>query len=159
MEAYAKSLINDTYINAYIQHRYPDRLIDLAYANALAYQKIKSSERIFTSSTKLMAALLTKLNVGLIKNSPGTEEEKTVDLLFNDLMALKETFMASIAGEQIKMDELFDEKVKFIKVCLSPLVLFWKRLPFDILRALVAAAFTAKLKVPTRILKGCLGSR
>ena len=65
VEAYAKSLINDTYINAYIQAWYPDRFFDIAYANALAYQKIKSSERIFTSSTKLMAALLTKLNVGL----------------------------------------------------------------------------------------------
>ena len=120
VEAYAKSLINDTYSNAYIQAWYPDRFFDLAYANALAYQKIKSSERIFTSSTKLMAALLTKLNVGLIKNSPGVEEEKTVDLLFNDLMALKETFLASIGGEQIKLDELFDEKVKFIKGLLEP---------------------------------------
>ena len=77
-----------------------------------------------------MAALLTKLNVGLIKNSPGVEEEKTVNQLFNDLTALKETFMASIAGEKIKLDELFDEKVKFIKVCLSRLVHFWKRLRF-----------------------------
>ena len=41
-----------------------------------------------------MAALLTKLNVGLIKNSPGAEEEKTVNQLFNDLTALKETFLA-----------------------------------------------------------------
>jgi len=120
VEAYAKSLINDTYNTAYIQAWYPDRFFDLAYANALAYQKIKSSERIFTSSTKLMVALLSKLNVGLTKNSPGVEEEKTVDLLFNDLMALKETFMASIGGEPIKLDELFDEKVKFIKGLLEP---------------------------------------
>ena len=99
VEAYAKSLINDTYINAYIQAWYPDKFFDLAYANALAYQKIKACDRIFTSSTKVMAALLTKINVGSIKNSPGVEEEKTVNQLFNDLMALKETFMASIAGE------------------------------------------------------------
>ena len=120
IEAYAKSLINDTYNNAYIQAWYPDRFFDIAYANALAYQKIKSSERIFTASTKLMAALLTKLNVGLVKNSPGVEEEKTVDLLFNDLMALKKTFLASIGGEQINLDELFDEKVKFIKGLFEP---------------------------------------
>ena len=119
-EAFAKSLINDTYINAYIQARYPNRFFDIAYANALAYQKIKSSERIFTSSTKLMAALLTKLNTGLIKNSPGVEEEQTVNQLFNDLTALKETFLVSIAGEQIKLEELFDEKVKDIKRLLEP---------------------------------------
>ena len=76
VEAYAKSLINDTYVNAYIQAWYPDKFFDLAYANALAYQKIKSSNRIFTSSTKLMAALLTKLNVGLIKNSPGVRRRE-----------------------------------------------------------------------------------
>ena len=120
VEAYAKALINDTYSNAYIQAWYPDKFFDLAYANALAYQKIKACDRIFTSSTKVMAALLTKINVGSIKNSPGEEEEKTVNQLFNDLMALKETFMASIAGESIKLDELFDEKVKFIKSLLEP---------------------------------------
>ena len=120
VEAYAKSLINDTYNNAYIQAWYPDRFFDIAYANVLAYQKIKSSERIFTASTKLMSALLTKLNVGLIKNSPGVEESKTVDLLFNDLMALKKTFLASIWGEPINLEELFDEKVKFIKSLLEP---------------------------------------
>jgi len=120
VEAFAKSLINDTYINSYIQAWYPDRFFDIAYANALAYQKIKSSERIFTASTKLMAALLTKLNTGLIKNSPGTEEEQTVNQLFSDLTALKVTFLASIAGEQIKLEELFDEKVKGIKRLLEP---------------------------------------
>lgn len=120
VEAYAKSLINDTYINAYIQARYPDRFFDIAYANVLAYQKIKPSNRIFTASTKLMAALLTKLTVGLIKYSPGAEEEETVELLFNDLMALKETFLASIGGEQINLDRLFDNKVKFIKGLLEP---------------------------------------
>ena len=97
VEAFAKSLINDTYVNAYIQAWYPDRFFDIAYANALAYQKIKSSERIFTTSTKLMAALLTKLNTGLIKNSPGVEEEEIVNQLFNDLTALKKTFLASMS--------------------------------------------------------------
>ena len=120
VEAFAKSLINDTYVNAYIQAWYPDRFFDIAYANAFAYQKIKSSERIFTASTKLMAALLTKLNIGLIKNSPGAEEEQTVNQLFNDLTALKETFLASMADEHIKLEELFDEKVKDIKRLLEP---------------------------------------
>ena len=119
-KAYAKSLINDTYVNAYLQARYPEKLVDLAYANAFAYQKIKSSERIFTSSTKLMAALLTKLNVGIIKNSPGNEQEQIVNQLFKDLMTLKETFLASIADQKIKYDELFDEKVKTIMYLLEP---------------------------------------
>ena len=120
VESFAKSLINDTYLNAYTQALYSDRLFDIAYANALAYQRIKSSERIFTNSTKLMTALLTKLNVGLIKNSPGVEEEKVVDQLFVDLTALKETFLASIGGSKVNLEELFDEKVEKVKRLLEP---------------------------------------
>jgi hypothetical protein len=120
VEAYAKALINDTYVKAYIQNYYPDRIVDLAYANALAYQKIKSSDRIFTTSTKLMAALLTKFNVGLIKNSPGLTEEQTVDLLYNDLKTLKETFIAAIPDEKSNFDGLFDEKLNFITDLLEP---------------------------------------
>ena len=100
VDAYTKSLINDTYLNAYIQAWYPDRFFDIAYANAFAYQKIKAASRIFTTSTKLMTALLTKLNLGAIKDSPGAEEEKALDQIFNDLNALKETFLGTIAGER-----------------------------------------------------------
>ncbi len=120
LDAYAKSLVNDIYINSYIQAWYPDRFFDLAYANALAYQKIKSCDRIFTSSTKLMSALLTQLYVGSMKNSPGIEEEKVVNKLHSDLMALKETFMMSIAGDEVKFNDVFDEKVKIIKDSLEP---------------------------------------
>jgi hypothetical protein len=120
VETYAKALINDTYVNAYIQNWYPERIVDLAYANALAYQKIKSSDRIFTTSTKLMTALLTKLNVGSIKNSPGLNEEQTVDFLFKDLRALKETFIAAMPDEKSNFDGLFDEKLKLINNLLEP---------------------------------------
>jgi hypothetical protein len=120
LEAFAKSLINDVYIKAYIQAQHPDRILDLAYANIFAYQKIKASERIFNTSTKLMAAILTKLNTGLIKISPGVEEEKTLDQMFREINSLNEIFLASIADEQIKLNELFDEKVKVIKRLLEP---------------------------------------
>jgi hypothetical protein len=120
VDAFAKSLINDTYINAYIQAWYPDKFLDIAYANALAYQKIKSSERIFTVSTKLMAALLTKLNIGLIKNSPGIEEMRVVDQILDELTALKKTFLVSIANKQTKLDDLFDEKANSIKHLIEP---------------------------------------
>jgi hypothetical protein len=120
VQAYAKSLINDNYINAYIQALYPDRFFDISYANALAYQKIKSSERIFTPSTKVMSALLTQLNNGAIKGSLGSKEEKIVNQLHSDLMKLKEKFMASIAGEEIKINDFFDEKVKEIADLLEP---------------------------------------
>jgi len=120
VEAFARSIINDTYVNAYIQAWFPDRFFDVAYSNALAYQKIKSSDRIFTSSTKLMTALLTRLNVGLIKNSPGLKEEQTVNQIFKDITSLKEKFSEAINNKETKLDKLFDEKTKHVTRLLEP---------------------------------------
>ncbi len=61
-----------------------------------AYQKIKPSERIFTSSTKLMAAILTKFNIGLIKGSSWhRSRNKQLTNYSIDLMELKETFLVA----------------------------------------------------------------
>ncbi|HCW07664.1 MAG TPA: hypothetical protein DGG95_09915, partial [Cytophagales bacterium] len=46
VEAFVKSLITDTYVNAYLQAKCPSSLIDTAYANAFAFQKIKLPSRI-----------------------------------------------------------------------------------------------------------------
>jgi hypothetical protein len=119
--AYAKALVNDVYVNAYVQAKHPDRFYDLAYANTMAYQKIKASERIFTVATKVMSALLTQQTMGAIKGNLGLEETKAVNQIGGELSALKDTFVASIAGnEGIKMDEVFDEKVAFIVDTLEP---------------------------------------
>ena len=118
--SYAKSLINDVYVYAYIYAWYPDRFFDLAYANSLAYGKIKPSERIITASTKLMTALLTQFNVGSFKNSPGTEEEKVVGQIQAELAGTKDAILGSIAGDSVDMNQLFDDKVKAIVSLLEP---------------------------------------
>jgi len=119
-EAFAKSIIRDVYVNAHLQAGHPDRFVDIAYANALSFQRIKPVERIFATSTKVMTALLSKINMGLVKGSLETEEEQTVNTLYQDLMTLKETFLASLNGEQINLAELFDEKVKRVTGLLEP---------------------------------------
>jgi len=119
-EAFAKSLVRDAYVNAYIQAWYPDRLVDFAYANALLFQRIKPTDRIFATSTKVMTALLSKVNIGTVKGSLGTEEEQAVDTISKDLSVLKETFMGSFAGEQINLEEIFEEKRKTVKALLEP---------------------------------------
>ena len=119
-EAFAKSIIRDVYVNAHLQAGHPDRFVDIAYANALSFQRIKPVERIFATSTKVMTALLSKINMGLVKGSLETEEEQTVNTLYQDLMTLKETFLASLNGEQINLAELFDEKVKNVTELLEP---------------------------------------
>ena len=120
LDAYTKRLVNDVYLNSYILAWYPDRFFDVAYANALAYQKIKPCDHIFMPSTKVMDALLTQMYVGATKNSPGTEEEQAVNKIQGELSALKDTFMSSIGGEEMKLDEVFDAKVKAIKQILEP---------------------------------------
>jgi hypothetical protein len=109
-EAFAKTLIKDTYVNAYLQAGYPDRFVDLAYANALAYQKIKPAERIFASSTKVMTGLLTKINVGSIKGTLAPEMEQAVNVAAEGLAALKKTFLMALAGETIILRQFLKNK-------------------------------------------------
>jgi len=119
IKVFAQSLVSNVLVNAYIQALHPDRLADLAYANALAYAKIKPAERILTPSTRIMAALLSKVNIGIVKGLLSAEPEKTVNELIMKLMTLKEAFSASCAGNPINTEELFDENVNSITEALD----------------------------------------
>lgn len=120
VKAFAKSLVRDAYVNAYLQAWYPDRLTDLAYANSLEFQRIKPTDRIFADSNKVMAAVLTKINVGVVKGSLGMDEEKAVNIISRDLASLRETFQSSFAGEQISLETVIEEQTKNIKQLLEP---------------------------------------
>ena len=119
IKVFAQSLVSNVLVNAYIQALHPDRLADLAYANALAFAKIKPAERILTPSTRIMAALLSKVNIGIVKGLLSPEPEKTVNELIMKLMTLKEAFSASYAGNPINTEELFDENVNSITEALD----------------------------------------
>jgi von Willebrand factor type A domain len=118
--SFAKSLVRDMFVNACLRAWYPDRFVDIAYANAWAYQKIKSSERIFASSTKVMTSLLTRVNVGLVKGTLETEEEKAVNESYTELSPIRDVGSSSLAGEKIKLETLEDNKVKTVTSLLEP---------------------------------------
>lgn len=120
LEAFCKTLVRDTYANAYLQAWYPDRFVDIAYANACFYQRIKPVERIFSPSTRVMTALLTKLNLGQIKGTLNPEEDNTVNTIFAELSALKESLLSTFMGDQIDIFKLVNEKVKTISNILEP---------------------------------------
>jgi hypothetical protein len=120
IRVFAQSLVSNVLVNAYIQKLHPDRLADLAYANALAFSKIKSAERILTLATRIMTALLLKINVGIVKGSLSPETEKTVNDLISKLMTLKDTFTASLPDNPENLEELFDENVESITKALEP---------------------------------------
>jgi hypothetical protein len=118
--AFSKALVRDVYVNAYLQAWYPDRFVDIAYANTAFYQKIKPSNRIFSPSTRIMTALLTKLNMGLIKGSLNADEEQTVNSLFQELNGLKDNYLSTFMGEQLDIPKLVNEKIKVIDETFDP---------------------------------------
>jgi hypothetical protein len=120
IKVFAQSLVSNALVNAYIQKLHPHRLADLAYANALAFSKIKPTERILTPSTKLMVALLSKVNMGAVKGFLSPELEKTVNDLVAKLMKLKDAFTSSLPDAPANLEELFDENVEGITKALEP---------------------------------------
>ena len=120
IKVFAQSLVSNVLVNAYIQKLQPDRLADLAYANALAFSKIKPAERILTPATRIMTALLSKVNMGTVKGFLSPEQEKAVNDLIAKLMTLKDAFTSSLAGTPINVEELFDENVESITKALEP---------------------------------------
>src|SRR3989304_5652179 len=112
VEAFSESIVNDVRVNAYIATRYPEKINDLAYANSLAFSKIKPAERIFNPATRIMAALLTKINTGTVKGVLQKEEENAVSQLINKLDSLKEKIVTTpITEEKSSIDEFSDETI------------------------------------------------
>jgi hypothetical protein len=120
IKVFAQSLTSDVLANAYIQKLHQGKLADLAYANALAFSKIKPAERILTPATRIMTALLSKVNIGTVKGSLSPETEKTVNELLAKLMTLKDAFTASLPDAPANLEELFDENVESITKALEP---------------------------------------
>jgi Mg-chelatase subunit ChlD len=120
VEAFAKSLVRDIYVYAYFQGKHADRCADLAFANALAFSKLKSNERIVTSATRVMSALLSKVNVGLVKGLVTKEEELAIITISNMLIELKKSFVVSLSGEGVDTEGEFDKNVLKIAKILEP---------------------------------------
>ena len=120
IKVFAQSLVSNVLVNAYLQKLHPDRLADLAYANAIAFSKIKPAERILTPATRIMTALLSKVNMGTVKGVLSPEQEKTVNDLIAKLTTLKDAFTSSLEGTPINVEELFDGNVESITKALEP---------------------------------------
>jgi len=105
VEVFSASLANDVYVNAYISAQHPDKLPDLAFANSLAFARMKPVERIFNPSTRIMAALLSKVHIGTVKGTLNAEEESTVTSLTTRLSMLGKDILTSFSGKEIKIEE------------------------------------------------------
>lgn len=114
VEVFSESLVKDVCVNAYISTRHPDKLPDLAYANSLAFTKMKPVERIFNPSTRIMAALLSKVHIGAVKGVLRPEEESTVVPLVTRLSLLGKDFLMSLNGKEVKINEVLSDVSSYI---------------------------------------------
>jgi len=114
VETFSESLVNDVYVNAYLSARHPDKLADIAYANSLAFVKMKPVERIFNPATRIMTALLSKVNIGTAKGVLRPEEKDAVKPLTIKLRVLKKKTEKSLTGKEIKIGEVLNETANAI---------------------------------------------
>ncbi len=114
VEAFSESMVNDVYVNAYISARHADKLPDLAYANALAFAKMKAVDRIFNPSTRIMSALLSKIHMGMLKGKLSQEEGNTVAQLNARLNLLAKDILMSLNGKEVNVEEMVSEALNYV---------------------------------------------
>jgi hypothetical protein len=121
VEAFVKSLITDTYVNAYLQSKSPSSLLDIAYANALAFQKIKAPSRIYTVSTRVMASLLRRLWIDYPKTNLNFEENLIVNQIVTKLTKLKVSFLEKFTINEVESEKTIEDNYNQIIGLLDPL--------------------------------------
>jgi Mg-chelatase subunit ChlD len=119
-EAFAKSLARDICFNAFLQTWHPDKLLDIAYANALAYCRLKQAERIYSPSTRIMTALLSRINFGEMKGSLASDEALVADAIYHELMITKETFATLFSAMKTSFVEILQKKIRNAVSLLEP---------------------------------------
>ena len=120
LDCFSESIVGDLFVNAYISALYPDRLPDIAYANSLAFARMKSVERIFSPATKIMAALLARFSIGIVKGGVSFDEEKTINRLNMVLSALKKTIFTSFSDKQVDLAAAMTEAAQKVAEGLEP---------------------------------------
>lgn len=105
---FISSLIEGVKALTYLSLNYPDKLLDLAFANTLALRRLRSLDRYANSATKIMAGLLVKTYTGI--NPVNSEYEcKAINDLASCLQQFKERVAESFLDESINIR---DEKLK-----------------------------------------------
>ncbi|UCG36696.1 MAG: hypothetical protein JSV64_08925 [Candidatus Bathyarchaeota archaeon] len=105
VERFCQTLVTDALANAYILVNQPDKLQDLAFADSLAFLRMKPSKRILNPATRIMASLLAKINVGIAKGKLERTEEAVVSRLAAMVFSLRQEFAEALNGKEKRLDE------------------------------------------------------
>ena len=103
---FVETLLRDLHVDAYVASAHPDRLPDLAYANALAMASVKRLDKIYLPATRVMTAILSSIFAG--KPSEGLREEEAalVEEATGRLREAKALLAASVTGGEVDIDEV-----------------------------------------------------
>lgn len=120
LETFAESLVDDIYVNNYISTKHSDKLPDVAFVNALAFARIKSAERILNHATRMMAAVLMRANIGMVKGTLSSEEEAIVDRAVLTLDLLRKKIVSTQAVERTELGNILKETADDLIQILEP---------------------------------------
>lgn len=102
------SVTEDVVANDYVSARCPDKLVDLAFANALALKRLLPLDNLVNPATKVMAGLLVRVNTGFVKVK-SRSKQKLINHLAKLLDGFKEKALISFEDQKV---DLYDEKLK-----------------------------------------------
>ena len=101
---FTTSIIEDVKANAYISTRYPDKLIDVAFANTLALKRLHKINKLVNPATRIMAGLLMRINTGFVKVEP-KNERKIITHLAELLCGFKEKALESFKDKNVTLKD------------------------------------------------------
>lgn len=104
-DTFSMSLVRDIYVSSYISRYHAEKFLDIAFANTLAFAGMKTIERIYTPATRLMTALLSKVNIGLVKGTLPPREQEVFHGITETLAILKQRILSSMDDAEINIEE------------------------------------------------------
>ncbi len=113
-EVFSESIVDDVYVNAYVASNAKEKLADLAFANSVAFHKMKPITRIYNQSTRLMTALLAQLNLGRLEAKLAPEETEVVILMSKVFGELRESIIKSFTDDRFRLAQELDRAVNSI---------------------------------------------
>ncbi len=89
LAVFSSSLVEDAHIESYASRALPEVFATQAYANTLAYLRLKKPAYILNESMKAQTALLVKIISGQIEEETSDEMDKSIELITYSLRELK----------------------------------------------------------------------
>lgn len=105
---FAISVIEDVKANAYIATRHSDKLVEMAFADALALKRLRQINKLLNPATRVMAEILLRINMGSTAFKPESEQ-KSVSHLIELLEEFKKDSVLSFADRNVNLK---DEELK-----------------------------------------------